>query len=90
MWKKTLGLAVLAFVLSLTLQSCSSRYRNGHRGYAPAYVEVRVGTRHSHGGFVRGRSHGPSYGVRRYDDYRHQGRHFRNFKHKHYRGCGHR
>ena len=90
MWKKTLGLAVLAIVLSLTLQSCSSRYRNGHRGYAPGYVEVRVGTRHSHGGFVRGRSHGPSYRVRRYDDHRHQGRHFRNFKHKHYRGCGHR
>ena len=88
MWKKTLGLAVLAIVLSFTLQSCSSRYRNGHRGYAPGYVEVRVGTRHSHGGFVHGRSYGPS--VHRYDDYRYQGRRFRNFKHKHYRGCGHR
>ncbi len=88
MWKKTLGLTVLAFVLSLTLQSCSSRYRNGYRGYAPGYVEVRVRTPHSHGGFVRGRSYGPPYG--RYDDYRYQGRDFRNFKHRHYRGCGHR
>jgi hypothetical protein len=46
MWKKTLGLTVLAFVLSLPLQSCSSRYRNGYRGYAPAHVEA----------------YGPSYG----------------------------
>ena len=90
MWKKTLGLAVLGVVLSLTLQSCSSHHRNGYRGYAPGYVEVRVGTRHSHGGFVGGRSYDPSYWVRRSGYYPYQRRHDRNFTHKHYRGCGHR
>ena len=91
MWRKTLGLALLAFVLSLTLQGCySSRRAYGYRD-EPGYVSVRVRTSHGYGRFGRGYRYGPSYRVRHYDYDRHDGRHFRKFKQKrHYDEHGRR
>jgi len=85
MWKKTLGFALLAFVLSLTLQGCYSHRRAyGYRDdNVPGYVSVRVQKSRGHGVFVRGyRSHGPSYRIRHYEGSRYDGRQFRKFKHK--------
>lgn len=92
MWKKTLGFALLVFVLSLTLQGCYSHRRAyGYRDeFAPGYVHVRV--HNGHGVFANGyRSRGPSYRVRHYEDQRYDGRHSRKFKHKqHYKEHGRR
>ena len=82
MWKKTLGLALLALLLSLTLQGCYSHRRaRGYRGdYAPGYVHVQVRT--AHGYRVVPRAHRHSYRVRHHDEYPNNRRHFRKFKHK--------
>ena len=77
MWRKTLGLALLA-IMSFGLAGCAAHHHgHGYRdGYSRGYVQVRVGS-----GYGRGVVRGPSY------HYRHPGRHY---QHRHYRGCGHR
>ena len=84
MWRKTLGLALLA-IMSFALSGCAAHYRShGYRdGYSRGYVQVRVGSGYGHGRFVRG----PSYRYRHYRYYRDPGRYNH---HRHYRGCGHR
>jgi hypothetical protein len=87
MWRKTLGLALLALVF-VVLSGCAAHHRAYYRdGHSPGYVQVRVGAGHGNRAFVRGRSHGPSYRGGQYRYYRNPGR---NFHHRHYRGCGHR
>jgi hypothetical protein len=67
MWKKTLGMGLLVFVLSVMLQGCYSQHRAYYRDdYAPGYISFRY------------RSHGPSYRVRQYRDG--HGRHYRKFE----------
>jgi hypothetical protein len=86
MWRKTLGFALLALLLSLTLQGCYSHHRaHGYRDdYRPGYVKVRVKTSHRHHGFDRGhRSNGPGYRVYHRDNDRNEWRRSRKSKHRH-------
>ena len=84
MWRKTLGLAVLA-LMAFALSGCAARYHgHGYRdGQSGGYVQVHVGSGYGHGRFVRG----PSYRYRPYRSWRHPGRYY---QHRHFRGCGHR
>jgi hypothetical protein len=79
MWRKFVGLALLAFV-AFALSGCAAHYRaHGYRdGYAPGYVQVRVGTGYRRGAFVPG----PAYRAR-------HDRHSRRHDQRHCRGCGH-
>jgi hypothetical protein len=82
MWKKTLGIALLALV-SFALSGCYAHHRAHYRdGYSPGYVQVRVGRGYGPGVYVRGRTN-PRY----YRHYRNPGRYY---QHRHFRGCGHR
>jgi hypothetical protein len=83
MWRKTLGFALLALLLSLTLQGCYSHHRAyGYRDdYRPGYVKVRVNTHRHHGFDRRHRSSGPGYRVYHRDD-RNEWRRFRQSSRK--------
>jgi hypothetical protein len=86
MWRKTLGLAFLAF-MAIVLSGCHAHHRGYYRDAAPTgYVQVRVGPPH---GRVFARR--PAYRAHRYQHpgryYQHPGRYDR---HRHHRGCGHR
>jgi hypothetical protein len=81
MWRKTLGLGLLALML-FALSGCAARYQShGYRdGHSRGYVQVRVGSGYGHGRFVRGHAY-------RYRHYRNPGGYYH---HRHFRGCGHR
>jgi hypothetical protein len=88
MLKRLAGLGCLALLLCLPLQA--GRHHRSHRDrgqyFAPAYVEVHVGTPYGHGVFVRGFRPAP-YGYRYSRDpyYEPRRRGFRKFNYKHRR-----